>query len=1075
MVDSLLAYAASRDPEASWQSHFRMYTTAPVLSLAATASTGLWLLGLLWNCIGRLVPFRTRIEGLVQLAVVTWHRVAWRCFFFQPDCIFEAVAIVGWSICGRTLSNFLRGPERVTGQISIYRPAITCMLLQDSVAEHEYQLQRATRGRSARITVTSPAVGVVGGGSTSASMSGPLPVLALNMVGVTAKRKKKGTVAGNARDLQCEPSSSILDRYMKCVSRATDSVVTHTEHIALPHHRDLYLLREFVLHFASSPSARAVAAKYIWGAGPQGIRDALDGSNAGGRLRSGDVPASKLARLTPLLAAGFLAIYVLVAVAFVAAYGWGESSGETSGLWTAVTLLALMEDSCAVVPSYVFVVWMGIPALLSRELNGARDLLYRRFDLVMRRTSGAMRTSSVRSLVQTFHPVCRAARCFPELPIARFLLSLNDHDLHPGEGTPSCCAQCVSVFNLPAWLCDRLSTWVIMPCVAAMFHFAGPDKSAAAQSVWPLHLLLIVLANVVMGLVARALDGQIHYLGACLLVVMGPAACVLLTLATQRLLPCFTSRSSAVGDDESWASDSVSMDDICQESKATEPEVPSPGPAVLYTDDGLMQSGEMPAELRLIETALFQQRVGRLMRTTDPFEMERTIVPGVKHKPVPEGPNARADVSVRSRSVNRPTSAAHGIHRSAPVVPVDLSAHLSPALLSDATSVSPAVPATDTSASPMSAPEQEATPATPRMTCAGIPMITGEPVFSRPSSATRVSAPGAAAGVFATRGFATTHGAHRPLSATPIAADTFTAFAPVRAIGRMRPPGSEPPRGMLFPTTRTSGMALGGGMVFGPLSSATNGTPVQYPRSPIAEQRAHVEDEADDHRPAELSGLHASSVAMGARSIGRPESPLGGRLSPRQAQLHPLDRARVGSGSVRLSATVRAQRDLGELPVPRWSLGDRLAIGEAVHDESVADAEAIAEADANAENNPASLLYGGAYGAARTFRTQRVNSASGVQSASRAHGIGGGRSLSANPHARTAHPSLSMMNANYDQRMQANRSFLQEQAAQSHAEHTERVGEIRQFLRPKSSGESPSRPGYRYGHGHGHGQGRGFV
>ena len=55
------------------------------------------------------------------------------------------------------------------------------------------------------------------------------------------------------------------------------------------------------------------------------------------------------------------------------------------------------------------------------------DMLRDRSVSILRRKRGLMRNAS--SLVQHFNPACRAARAYPELPIARLLMSLSDYDI----------------------------------------------------------------------------------------------------------------------------------------------------------------------------------------------------------------------------------------------------------------------------------------------------------------------------------------------------------------------------------------------------------------------------------------------------------------------------------------------------------------------------------------------------------------------------------------------------------------------------------------------------------------------
>ena len=77
-----------------------------------------------------------------------------------------------------------------------------------------------------------------------------------------------------------------------------------------------------------------------------------------------------------------------------------------------------------------FKIWMRgivISGIAASDVRTVHALLRERAKYVLRRSSGLILYSD--SLIQHFNPACRAARAFPELPISRLLMSLNDHDL----------------------------------------------------------------------------------------------------------------------------------------------------------------------------------------------------------------------------------------------------------------------------------------------------------------------------------------------------------------------------------------------------------------------------------------------------------------------------------------------------------------------------------------------------------------------------------------------------------------------------------------------------------------------
>ena len=1148
MIDRLLAYSTSLTPDSSWQPLISKYLRPSMLSLAsATASIG-WLLGLLWSCVCRAIPVCGRVETRAQWAALKLTQLFWRLYFFQLDHITELVANLKRRVTtsksyiaafGRTARG-RGGPGAGTpladphhthnwwceaSHISLYRPETTCRLLRDSVSEHEYGQRLAIKGRGNKVLVapvTTTASHVSGGDSVVSALSGqsghvsrgPGSTLTRKMSGISVKRKKKIAATAQADH---GSASSILSHYLKSVSREAGKVGNCVDHIALPHHRELYLMREFILHSVGTVSTRVVASKYMWSAGPQSILDAQASTGGGKRKHHGGKGrrhhllrfGCHMPWLFPLLAVVGLTLYVMSAVACIFVYGMGSRSWQTAGVWVAVALVALIEDICAVVPSYVFVVWMGIPAMLSRELNGIKDLLYRRFNFVMRRTSGVVQNNSVHSLIQHFHPVCRAARLFPELPVARFLISLNDYDTAFPVGMTACGVHCARELNLPMRLADLLTSWVVMPCIAVMFSFAGPDDGPNAQNVWMLHLLLIAATNAAMFLAARLLSEQVHYLVAFVLVILAPAACALLVFAVQNFLPCLATKGAVVSpyDDESSASEQGSMDDSFKlgEGTGTGPA----RPAVLYTNDGLMKCHEIPIELQAVETALYQKKEAReelkqnQRAAEDPFGYDDRIAPLVRVKPSVVEPQQLYSSS--GRLISRPSSSTPLMRPSSaqvvPVTPAQPPSSIVPPVRPPSTTVPPA-----------------------RSSISGMPIITGEPSFARPQSSadvfsasmggsqfqaqqSTISTPGSSINNLAAHSFAssTQQGMHRVQSAST------APLRPVRTVGRAHAPHGSPPHGVLPALVRTpaSAQAMGtsGSMFSNNLSHVMAATPApapSLPRNPFSQQLSALEAEAASLWPSDPNVMFAQTQPQprsgaqryqSAGSLGRGRS-----SSPYQTQLHPRNKARVGSA--RLGATLRAQHDqsmqISQQPSVVSATGEQLIVG--MHDDSRVDADTDADAGAHSahEVDPSSLDFQGPYDlVARNHNpaAHRVQSASTMRGSVaplrgpalqgslglRGSGTGGGRSFSANTRAGSAqqlgmlsHPSMGMMNTGRDQQhlqhLQVHQAYLQERATAAHAQ-VERAGQtagLRQFMRPKSSADAGRVAGSSTAHMHGH-------
>ena len=77
-------------------------------------------------------------------------------------------------------------------------------------------------------------------------------------------------------------------------------------------------------------------------------------------------------------------------------------------------------------PFQLLVKFVVLPTTVSFDLLKMSEHIKKRAKQILTRQSGMMR--NVHASIQHMNPACRVARCFPELPVARLLISLNDGD-----------------------------------------------------------------------------------------------------------------------------------------------------------------------------------------------------------------------------------------------------------------------------------------------------------------------------------------------------------------------------------------------------------------------------------------------------------------------------------------------------------------------------------------------------------------------------------------------------------------------------------------------------------------------
>ena len=169
---------------------------------------------------------------------------------------------------------------------------------------------------------------------------------------------------------------------------------------------DSYLIRFFLVCLLKGHS-KFIGAKYL------------------NVLSSGKSPTKRLRfrGLAIVLVLLFVVLILLLAVMIVCQIFIGSRSIQ---LWLLITFIALMEDFCLLQPICILLNSCEIDSDSRNELLHVWKTARIRFKHILNRQQGFLLHANC--LVQHFNPACRAARMKPDLPISRFLISVNDFD-----------------------------------------------------------------------------------------------------------------------------------------------------------------------------------------------------------------------------------------------------------------------------------------------------------------------------------------------------------------------------------------------------------------------------------------------------------------------------------------------------------------------------------------------------------------------------------------------------------------------------------------------------------------------
>jgi hypothetical protein len=121
-----------------------------------------------------------------------------------------------------------------------------------------------------------------------------------------------------------------------------------------------------------------------------------------------------------------LPIYVSGCCLYIFLYG-NRIGAHATNHWLLGVILTVIQDIFLLQPLKIWTKFVFITASCQKEIRTVHGLLREKAKLVMLRKKGMM--NSATSLIQHFHPVCRAARSYPHLASARLLISLNDFDI----------------------------------------------------------------------------------------------------------------------------------------------------------------------------------------------------------------------------------------------------------------------------------------------------------------------------------------------------------------------------------------------------------------------------------------------------------------------------------------------------------------------------------------------------------------------------------------------------------------------------------------------------------------------
>ena len=202
-------------------------------------------------------------------------------------------------------------------------------------------------------------------------------------------------------------SATVIQSRIEDVRNETATMRKEMEELPSQEERELYMIKQFIVTLFTGHE-RAIASRYF--------------------LRDYQLKRTDFVRYQEYFCLLFLPMYMALLIYYIYVFNLSIGSKATD-IWLIVTFLAFAQDVFVLYPTKIWVNWIVINNAVSESVRDICERLIARSRLILMRTSGVMRNAN--ALVQHFNPACRLARMYPQYPISRLLLSINDHDLPP--------------------------------------------------------------------------------------------------------------------------------------------------------------------------------------------------------------------------------------------------------------------------------------------------------------------------------------------------------------------------------------------------------------------------------------------------------------------------------------------------------------------------------------------------------------------------------------------------------------------------------------------------------------------
>ena len=198
-----------------------------------------------------------------------------------------------------------------------------------------------------------------------------------------------------------------IRKRLDTVRNEADTICLEVAALQTQEERELFLVRSFFVSLFSGHE-REIVGRYF--------------------MRQYRFKRTAFTELQEMFCLVALPVFIAVMIYYIFLFNVSIGSRATD-VWLTVTMIVFMQDMLLHFPIKIWMRWIVFNNSVGKVVRELCERLIGRSRLVLMRTSGVVRHAT--ALVQHFNPACRVARMYPQYPISRLLMSLNDSDLPP--------------------------------------------------------------------------------------------------------------------------------------------------------------------------------------------------------------------------------------------------------------------------------------------------------------------------------------------------------------------------------------------------------------------------------------------------------------------------------------------------------------------------------------------------------------------------------------------------------------------------------------------------------------------